>query len=317
VKALATPSDQPSLVGALDRALADGGVGALDPAVPAALWHRALTAHAREFLGRPGKELRTRLVHAGWTLGGGAPGALPDRLPLVPEILHAGSLIIDDIEDNAELRRGAPALHHEVGVPVAINTGSWMYFWALAELAELVPAAMPLATRTLARCHQGQALDLATRIDDLPPASAPAVVDAITRLKTGALCRLAGELGAIAAGGDGSLAGAFAERMGTALQMLDDLSSLSARLDKGLEDLRERRATWAWAWLAELQPDAWGELIARRDLDALAAELYALVEPLGRLRIRREIDAALDVVGGHSIRGALADELRRMEMSYG
>ena len=127
-------------------------------------------ARPTEFLSRPGKELRTTIVRAGWLLGGGEPAAMPDRLPLVIELLHAGSLIIDDVEDGSDERRGAPALHHVVGVPLAINTGSWMYFWALAELAELgLPPATELAAHraaaaTLVRCHQGQALDLATRI---------------------------------------------------------------------------------------------------------------------------------------------------------
>jgi len=57
------------------------------------------------------------------------------------------------------MRRGEPARHHLVGVPLAINTGSWMYFWALAELGELgLPAerelaAHRLAITTLVRCH--------------------------------------------------------------------------------------------------------------------------------------------------------------------
>ena len=59
-------------------------------------------------------------------------------------------------------------MHTLVGVPLAINTGSWMYFWALAELAEIgLPPAIELAAQhvaisTLVRCHQGQALDLRT-----------------------------------------------------------------------------------------------------------------------------------------------------------
>jgi geranylgeranyl pyrophosphate synthase len=343
VKQLAMPAALPSLVGALDRALSPGGVSSLDAGVPAAVWRRALAGPAAEFLARPGKELRTTIVRAGWILGGGAPNAMPERLPLVIELLHAGSLIVDDVEDDSDERRGAPALHRIVGVPLAINTGSWMYFWALAELAEIAPAAMPLAAHTLVRCHQGQALDLAVRIADLDVADVPAVVAATTRLKTGALCTFAAELGALAAGASEATRaaiGRFALAMGTGLQMLDDLGSLAspARREKGREDLRAGRPTWPWAWLAEQGPFAWSRLASMeraiasegpaapkdacdRCVDELADALASATSDTGRARVRAVLATALDdlraTVGAGPAIDTIAAELRRMEASYG
>ncbi|HSS02576.1 MAG TPA: polyprenyl synthetase family protein, partial [Kofleriaceae bacterium] len=324
---------------ALERALSPGGASALDPAVPAALWRRALAGPAHDFLGRPGKALRSSIVRGGWMLGGGAPAAFPDALALVLELLHAGSLIIDDIEDGATERRGAPALHSTVGVPLAINTGSWMYFWALAELERLdLPPARRLAAHrtsiaTLVRCHQGQALDLAITIADLDPTSAGGIVSSITRLKAGALCRLAGELGAIAAGAEPSARDAiadFAESAGCALQMLDDLGSIAspARRDKGHEDLCGGRPTWPWAWLAEVAPFAWARLAGAAaavsaghgDADALADALAAQTASFGRGRIRSLLDGALTrltgALGESAAIDVLAGELARMEVSY-
>jgi geranylgeranyl pyrophosphate synthase len=329
-----------ALARALARAFAAGGASALDPALPAAVWRRALTGPAADFLARPGKQLRTTLVRAGWALGGGAPDAMPERLALVIELLHAGSLIIDDVEDGSDERRGAPALHRTIGVPLAINTGSWMYFWALAEITELaLPPARELAAHraaaaALVRCHQGQALDLATRIADLEPGDVPAVVAATTRLKTGALCRLAAELGAIAAGAPGPIVVAIAELgevVGTGLQMLDDLGSLTceARRAKGREDLRGGRPTWPWAWLAEHRPFAWSRLAAlARSLagpgdaaDALADALAEAIGDAGRACIRATLDAGLaalvGAVGAGATTQALAAELRQMEDRYG
>ncbi len=336
MKQLAIPAALPSLVGALDRALSPSGASSLDPSVPAAIWRRALAGPAADFLARPGKELRTTIVRAGWILGGGAPTAMPDELPLVIELLHAGSLIVDDVEDDSLERRGAPALHRLVGAPLAINTGSWMYFWALAELAELAPAALPLAAHTLVRCHQGQALDLATRIADLDVADVPAVVAATTRLKTGALCTFAAELGAMAAGADAetrAAIGRFALAMGTGLQMLDDVGSLSAtRREKGREDLRAGRPTWPWAWLAEQGPFAWSRLaslertIAAENaddarIDELADALAAATASIGRARVRSLLQTALvdlrAAVGASPALDTIAAELRRMEASYG
>jgi geranylgeranyl pyrophosphate synthase len=336
---LALGAGAASLVAELGRALGPDGTSALDGEVPAAVWRRALAGPAAEFLARPGKQLRAAFVEAGWSLAVSAPAAMPERLPLVVELLHAGSLVIDDIQDDAHERRGGPALHRMIGVPLAINTGCWMYFWALAELSELgLSEATELAihraaTSTLVRCHQGQALDLAITIAELSAADVPAVVEAATRLKTGALCAFATTLGALAAGGPPGLVAAlarFGEEVGAALQMLDDLGSITApaRRAKGHEDLGGGRPTWPWAWLAETRPFAWGRLAARvrgasqpDELDAIAAELAGEIVATGRVRIRALLDRAIaDVtaaVGHGPAIEALAAALSRMEESYG
>ncbi|HVV81458.1 MAG TPA: polyprenyl synthetase family protein [Kofleriaceae bacterium] len=326
---------------ALAEALAAGGASALDPTVPAAVWRRALAGPAADFLARPGKQLRATLVQAGWSLAGAA-GPPPERLPLVLELLHAGSLVIDDVEDGSRERRGAPALHERVGVPLAINTGSWMYFWALAELGRLGrPAAVELraqraASSTLVRCHLGQALDLGACIDDLELADVPAVVAATTRLKTATLCRFAVELGALAAGASDervAAAGDFGEAAGTGLQMLDDLGSLTcaARHDKGREDLRGRRPTWPWAWLAGHRPFAWARLSAMAraaaatadaaELEPLRAALAGEIEPIGRDAIRAVLAGAITdlerSLGATPAVAWIGDQLARMEHSYG
>jgi geranylgeranyl pyrophosphate synthase len=199
-----------------------------------------------------------------------------------------------------------------------------MYFVALAELAEVEPRALPLAVRALVRCHQGQALDLASTITNCERACVPALVETVTRLKTGTLCRFAAELGATAARAvpDAcSAIGLFAERMGCGLQMLDDLGALTspARRAKAYEDLRDLRPTWPWAWLTETAE--WDRCIAIADLDERATALAAATADLGRARIGATLDAALRdlraAFGPSSLIDGLAKELARMEVSYG
>mgnify|MGYP001039025046 CR=1 FL=1 len=55
-------------------------------------------------------------------------------LELIGEIIsifHDSSLLIDDIEDNSQFRRGMPTAHTKFGVPLTINCGNLMYFVAL------------------------------------------------------------------------------------------------------------------------------------------------------------------------------------------
>jgi geranylgeranyl pyrophosphate synthase len=131
---------------------------------------------------------------------------MPERLPLLVEILHAGSLIVDDIQDGSAYRRGKPALHVLVGVPLALNAGNWLYFLPHRLLQDLrLDSHVELELRRaldrgVLRCHYGQALDLGVRLGSLSQREVRGVVSLCTRLKTGSLLELAAEVGAIAAG---------------------------------------------------------------------------------------------------------------------
>ncbi|HYQ27458.1 MAG TPA: polyprenyl synthetase family protein, partial [Polyangiaceae bacterium] len=239
--------------------------------VPAHLWDAALVGPLLDFLGRPGKEFRARLVVMAWQLSGRNQSP-PAELPLIVEALHCGSLIVDDIEDQSNERRGAPALHCRYGLPRALNAGNFLYFWALELLSRLnLPPITELAlhrafSRTLLACHQGQALDLSVDVTRLEQREVLPTVSAVTQLKTGKLCELAALMGALTAGAPQSRARAiadFAQELGVGLQMLDDLGGITSerRAHKGHEDLRHARPTWPWAWAAEtMAPHAFEEL---------------------------------------------------------
>jgi geranylgeranyl pyrophosphate synthase len=283
--------------------------------VPERLWEAALLGPLREFLSRPGKALRARLVQLGYTLGGGQPQKMPAQLPLLIEILHAGSLIVDDIEDGSALRRGAPALHRVHGVPVALNAGNWLYFWPQVLLGRMpLPRSARLEAHDrisacLLRCHEGQALDLTVRVDELARHEVAPVVRAITTLKTGELVGLACALGAIAAGAPEQRVAALARfgcDAGIALQMLDDLSGAlnPARRDKALEDLRQHRATFVWAQLCEdLDSASYHEALAllrAGEHDELLAIARFRLAMTGLLRTRRAVDDAVSALA-HAI----------------
>jgi geranylgeranyl pyrophosphate synthase len=274
----------------------------------------------------------------------------PAELGFIVEVLHAGSLIIDDIEDDSTTRRGDVALHLRYGLPRALNAGCWLYFWPHVLLERLAaPPAIELACRrwidaTLLRAHQGQALDLSARITELDPADVPAVVATTTRLKTGALMQLAAALGAIVAGASPAQVEAlatFGRDLGVGLQMLDDLGSLScpSRAAKALEDVRGARPTWPWAWAAErVTPARFAALVepvralrepadAASDLAALravTAPLLAEVGDPGRALVHAHLQAAFARLGatftGPVVAPTLAAiraEIETLEMSYG
>lgn len=73
-----------------------------------------------------GKRLRPIMVIVGSRFGLKAPGRRTYQLAAAAEFIHAASLIHDDIIDDAELRRGALALHIGTGTLAAVHIGNYM-----------------------------------------------------------------------------------------------------------------------------------------------------------------------------------------------
>ena len=311
--------------------------------VPARHWQAALAGPLLELLGRDAKYFRSKLVQVAYHVAASARGtaaAMPEQLPLLVEVLHAGSLIIDDIEDDSRSRRGKPALHVLVGVPLALNAGNWLYFLPhrlLEELALEPSVELPLRQaldRAVLRCHYGQALDLGVRLGSLAQREVFNVVSLSTRLKTASLLELAAEVGAIAGGASPSLRAAlqcFGRRYGVALQMLDDTSGLyrHGRAHKAHEDLLGGRPTWPWAWLSRrldelgysrLQHQA--QAVAHRELepDVLAAALRQQLGTAPQQAVHGRLVAALRELERHvpsaRLLEPLAEELERLEQAY-
>jgi geranylgeranyl pyrophosphate synthase len=98
-----------------------------------------------DFFSRPSKNVRGKLLEIGFCLGSAgrissltsAERELCRNLSEILEAIHAGSLIVDDIQDGSRLRRGQETLHLRYGMPVALNAGNFLYFLPLQRLSEL------------------------------------------------------------------------------------------------------------------------------------------------------------------------------------
>ena len=267
-----------------------------------------------ELTSNPGKRIRAQLVSFSYRLLTG------DR-PLsymatkryrscaeAIELLHAGSLIIDDIEDGSKVRRGRPALHRIYGVPIALNAGNWLYFWPAELLKQTGLSADDLLLvyqhyhSTLLRAHFGQALDLGTRVDTLAQDAVTEVCLASMRLKTGALMGFAAVLGAALADASEHLLSSieqFGCDLGVALQMFDDLGNAIGKCEptKRYEDLTLSRPSWLWACAAQNTSSAdYRQFVAAVRKLPDSAELEAWMECHDLVgRTRRSARAHLDL----------------------
>lgn len=116
----------------------------------------------RDYPERDGKLLRGILT----LLSAAAHGVEPERaLPaaVTLELFQSWVLIHDDIEDDSRIRRGQPALHRQVGMPVALNVGDGLHvhMWQHLLRSGLPAPVTDEFLSTIARTARGQHLDLA------------------------------------------------------------------------------------------------------------------------------------------------------------
>ena len=170
---------------------------------------------------------------------GNAENALSEQTaysltPLV-EFVHTASLIHDDIEDSADLRRGKPAAHITYGLDTALNSASWLYFEAPVCLNSLSLTTqqkltfLNLYTNELRRLHLGQAMDIYWhREKSVFPTDQEYF--AMVRSKTGTLASLSAQVGMIAGGFSTEQAaeyGKTAAEIGVGFQIIDDVINLT------------------------------------------------------------------------------------------
>ena len=140
----------------------------------------------------PGKDIRKRLIAAfnAWLK---VPEGSLAIITKVVGMLHTASLLVDDVEDFSQLRRGVPVAHNIFGTAQTINSANYVYFAALQELLKLGnDKVIRIYTDELCNLHRGQGMDLFWR-DTL---TCPTEQDYLEMVgnKTGGLFRLAVQL---------------------------------------------------------------------------------------------------------------------------
>jgi len=195
-----------------------------------------------------GKRLRPTLAFLAGELVGAAPEASMD-VALAVELLHAASLLHDDLIDDAETRRGAVAAFRRYGNVVSVMSGDFMLARVLGLLARSgSPEFTRLMSETAALICEGEVLQFqAATLETHDLDTYLRVIEG----KTAALLAAALEAPALLAGAPEGTRRAlrrFGLAYGRAFQMQDDRLDLlgdPAVLGKPVGgDLREGKATY-------------------------------------------------------------------------
>lgn len=201
--------------------------------------NRALADPIWEFLDRGGKRWRPALFLLICEVLGKKADDLVD-FAIIPEVVHNGTLMVDDIEDASELRRGVSCTYKIYGLDIAINAGNAMYYLPLLPLIERkqeIPAEkarriFEIYTQEMINLSLGQAMDIAWHrgLADANELEEKAYLQ-MCAYKTGTLARMSAKIASVLADADDELVdklGHLAESIGIAFQMRDDMLDLTS-----------------------------------------------------------------------------------------
>jgi len=190
-----------------------------------------------EFLDRGGKRWRPALFLIIYEALGADPDEALD-FAVIPEIIHNGTLIADDVEDQSVLRRGKPCTYRLFGLDIAINLSNLMFFLPMLALIlnkerispEKANKLYEIYIREMVNISLGQAIDIAWhRGLTSPHRISEQEYLQMCAYKTGTLARMSAKMACVLADAEEEITekmGRFAESLGIAFQIQDDILDL-------------------------------------------------------------------------------------------
>ncbi len=295
---------------------------AFDPAVEGCVAY-AIESH--------GKRLRPALA----LLAGGATGAIGTEhldLAVVVELIHAATLVHDDILDTADLRRGMPTANAKWGNSLSVLLGDCLFAHAMKLASGFrSPEMMRRMAEAASEVCSGEIVQTQRRFD--LKLSVPDYYR-IIEMKTGALFAVATECGAFlneAAPAVITALRTFGLRLGTAYQIYDDVVDLAgdeAKAGKSLgSDLRKGKLTLPILYLLQNIAPEERDAICSTILSGNDEQIAALVGKAiatgavknavatGR-RMAREALGQLDILPTNRHREALAGLVNTLDAMF-
>ncbi|HWB63250.1 MAG TPA: polyprenyl synthetase family protein, partial [Chitinophagales bacterium] len=256
----------------------------------------------RTITDRGGKTWRSYATVACCDIVGGDSQKAIDWLAL-PELMHVGSLMVDDVQDKSKVRRGGPAAHLMFGEATAINSGTAAYFigqiciyLAKDGMKEKIQI-YNWYFEAMRASHSGQAMDIygldymmpkALKDDKTAQLLARRVIS-IHRLKSAAPASYLAKIGGLL--GQGSeeqlnALGDYFEALGISFQIIDDTLNLKGfkdHLKTKAEDITAGKITYpvarAMAALSKKDRARLWEIVSSKTSDIkLLTEAVALID---------------------------------------
>jgi octaprenyl-diphosphate synthase len=194
-----------------------------------------------------GKRLRAKLI-----LKIAGSGLQVVKTAAIVEMIHAASLLHDDVIDDADTRRSKPSLNALYGNKTAIMLGDILYSKGFLELNNIDPEVAKVVSNAVVQLSLGELKDVSlSKAFNLDRE----VYLKMIYQKTASLMEAASGAAALLAGKDKEAYMTYGRNLGIAFQMIDDILDItmdSETLGKpALHDFEEGKTTLPYIYLYE------------------------------------------------------------------
>lgn len=247
---------------------------------------------------------------------------------IIPEVIHNGTIIHDDIEDNSDMRRGSASVHKKYGVDLALNLGDFMFFFPVVALldskklnGEDKMRILEIYQRDMLKLSLGQATDIAWHkplVDPFDVSESQYLQMAYS--KTGVLAGMAAKIGGVLGGADEKTVkalGKFGASIGVGFQLQDDLLNITeSKLADGKggkgEDITEGKVTllvvYALSKATDAEKKKLKEIFKMHTKDRkLISEAIAIIEKYKSDEYTKELEEKLVKDAWKNVDRLLAD----------
>jgi len=194
-----------------------------------------------------GKMLRAKLI-----LKIAGSGLSVVKTAAIVEMIHAASLLHDDVIDDAYTRRSQPSLNALYGNKTAIMLGDILYSKGFLELNNISPEVAKVVSNAVVQLSLGELKDVS--LSEKFNTDKTAYLEMIYQ-KTGSLMEACAGAAALLAGKNKDIYMTYGRNLGIAFQMIDDLLDItmdSETLGKpALHDFVEGKTTLPYIYLNE------------------------------------------------------------------
>ncbi len=194
-----------------------------------------------------GKRLRAKLI---LKIAGTNEDAY--KLAAIVELIHAASLLHDDVIDDALTRRGEESINATFGNKTSIMLGDILYSKGFTELTTLQNSIAYKISNAVALLSVGELLDV--ELSNSFNSDKKRYLDMIYK-KTASLIEASSASAAILAGKDIEIYELYGKNLGLAFQVIDDVLDItqdSQKLGKpSLHDFKEGKTTLPYMYLYE------------------------------------------------------------------
>jgi len=209
----------------MDLTLTRDGLQAIDALLIATIDSEVelLNEASRHIISGGGKHLRPHVALLSYLAAGGQNLSEAVSMAAAIEMVHTATLVHDDINDHALLRRGRPSVHARWGRTFALLTGDYMFAKVYELMAPYGAEYNIIMARACSELVEGETLQaVAAKAGTIDRETYKRIV----ALKTASLFEGAARMGALLGGGDERTVEALAEyawNLGIAFQMVDDI----------------------------------------------------------------------------------------------